>query len=216
MCGRWAGLGWAGLAGLGWAGPVTPSSEQQTGPRGWGNSEREEEESWDQLTLLTPSLLRCPQSSSQTNTSQQPPVQGTDGDRAAAAEASSTTAAGTRRRGRVSPRAHVSRVPRQPRPAPECRGSVALVAVWRRSSARRRGSPVPVSASHRHQEFIRSSSSTQSRATQPSMSTVAAPGPALAPAPAPAPGTHTSQMFNLKWRNYQHHMLAVFDKAWAH
>ena len=33
-------LGWAGLAGLGWAGPVTPSSEQQTGPRGWGNSER--------------------------------------------------------------------------------------------------------------------------------------------------------------------------------
>ena len=54
----------------------------------------------------------------------------------------------------------------------------------------------------------------QSRATQPSMSTVAAPGPALAPAP--APGTDTSQMFNLKWRNYQHHMLAVFDKAWAH
>ena len=33
----WTGLGWAGLD---WAGPVTPSSEQQTGPRGWGNSER--------------------------------------------------------------------------------------------------------------------------------------------------------------------------------
>ena len=45
------------------------------------------------------------------------------------------------------------------------------------------------------------------------MSTVAAPGPALAPAPGTA---DPSQMFNLKWRNYQHHMLAVFDKAWAH
>ena len=58
-----------------------------------------------------------------------------------------------------------------------------------------------------------SGAAAQSRATQPSMSTVAAPGPALAPAPGT---TDTSQMFNLKWRNYQHHMLAVFDKAWAH
>ena len=113
----------------------------------------------------------------------------------------------------MSPRAHVSRVPRQPRPAPECRGSVALVAVWRRSSAHRAAllslSPLPTG--------IKNSSgaaAAQSRATQPSMSTVAAPGPALAPGP--APGTDTSQMFNLKWRNYQHHMLAVFDKAWAH
>ena len=115
----------------------------------------------------------------------------------------------------MSPRAHVSRVPRQPRPAPECRGSAALVAVWRRSSAHRAAgallslSPLPTG--------IKNSSgaaAAQSRATQPSMSTVAAPGPALAPAP--APGTDTSQMFNLKWRNYQHHMLAVFDKAWAH